>query len=365
MKLTPTQKRNIRRILPFGGIWLTISWIYLINDLSLSRNENLNPETDITLTVPILIFVNLAILFIGLMVGAIEVIVLEKRFVHFSLFKKIAYKFIFYLILSLLIITITFPIAASIESQIPIYDPYVWNKLLRFFGSLTFVNTLAQLGTHILASVIYASISEHIGPQNLWHLVLGRYHRPKVENRIFMFLDMKDSTSIAEKLGHLRYFELLKTYYNAMSTPIVNTYGEVYQYIGDEVVITWTLKNGLKSNHCVECFWKIKESMLQKGSIFQKEFGFIPDFKAGLHIGEVTSGEISALKREIVYSGDVLNTTARIQALCKEYNEDLLISENLMSQLNSSLLSSKPIGDVKLKGKNRKLKLLAISEALH
>ncbi|MGB5170277.1 MAG: adenylate/guanylate cyclase domain-containing protein [Eudoraea sp.] len=81
-------------------------------------------------------------------------------------------------------------------------------------------------------------------------------------------------------------------------------------------------------------------------------FGVVPRFKAGLHVGKATVGEIGVLKRDIVYSGDVLNTTARIQNKCNELGVSLLISEDLKNSLSTNRLLFTSLGEIKLRGKS-------------
>jgi len=337
------------------------SWVFLISDLTLTRKQNINPDTDITVSVPVFIFASLAMTIFGLLIGVFEMVVLEKRFSHLSLIKKVVYKFAIYLFLTLLIVFVAYPIAASIEASSPIYDLEVWRKMRRFLVSATFANNLVQLAFSLLLSVLYAAVSENLGFNVLRNLVTGKYHRPTVEERIFMFLDMKDSTTIAEKLGHLQYFELLRSFYNMMSDAIINSRGEVYQYIGDEVVITWRSDQGFKKNHCINCFLDIKESLEHKQDDFLIRYGAVPDFKAGMHVGEVTTGEIGALKREIFFAGDVLNTAARLQSLCKEYQEDLIVSSEIYTNLeDNSIFTVQDLGNFTLKGKSSFTSLYAV-----
>jgi adenylate cyclase len=73
---------------------------------------------------------------------------------------------------------------------------------------------------------------------------------------------------------------------------------------------------------------------------YNATFGIIPGFKAAFHVGKVTTGEIGVIKKEIIFTGDVLNTTARIQGLCNIYNVDIIISHQLMKRLDLSLCIS-------------------------
>jgi len=362
MKLTPKTKRTISKIIPFAIIWWLYGWVVIITELSVTRNQNLNPDTDIDFTIPVLIFANIANLLVGSVVGALEVIYLERRFAMHTLRTKFFYKFLIYLSLFLILILVFFPVAFTVETGIPLTEPDAWQKMGRFLGSLTFVSTLFHLTVSLFLVLIYSAVSENLGHHVFLHFFTGRYHQPKVEQRIFMFLDMKSSTTIAEAIGHEKYFHLLQAYYDIMSDPIVDSYGEVYQYIGDEIVISWTLNKGLEEAHCIRCFFAIRDNLLAHQEKLKAEFGFEIDFKAGVHVGEVTIGEIGALKKEIVFTGDVLNTTARIQGQCNDLNASLLISGTLKELLPENPYQFVSNGAITLKGKNKQEELYSVDE---
>ena len=361
MNFSPKTKRNISRILPFGLIWLVTGSLFLLIETAATGNRNLSPETAITLTIPVFIFASIAVTIVGLIVGAVEIIFLENLFKDKSFFVKILYKMALYAAILFILISITFPIAASLENTLPIFGKEVWDKYLRFLFSITFISTSLQLGFQLFISLLYAGISENLGHAVLYNFFTGRYHNPKEEKRVFMFLDMKSSTAIAERLGHVQYFAFLQEYYDDLSEAIINHSGEVYQYIGDEVVVSWTEDKGLGKNNCIRCFFKMKKDLSNRLEYYSKKYHEVPDFKAGLHIGEVTTGEIGALKKEIIFSGDVLNATSRIQGLCNEYGTDLLISEELMKQLNPDPHTNiRSIGKITLKGRTEPMGLFSI-----
>ena len=81
-------------------------------------------------------------------------------------------------------------------------------------------------------------VSDKFGPGILWKFITGKYYHPRQEERIFMFLDLKSSTTIAEKMNSKKFFELLKEIFSDITEPILNSQGEIYQYVGDEVIIT-------------------------------------------------------------------------------------------------------------------------------
>ena len=176
-----------------------------------------------------------------------------------------------------------------------------------------------------------------------------------------MFMDMKSSTTIAEKLGHIEYYKLLNEYYADITEAVLQTSGEIYQYVGDEIVVSWKFKHGLQDNNCLRCFFLSEQIFETVSEKYIKEFGLLPGFKAGLHYGKVTTGEIGVVKKEIIFTGDVLNTTSRIQNACKEYEVDILVSDDLIAilKIEDDYIISE-IGECQLRGKDEKVNLLTV-----
>lgn len=88
------------------------------------------------------------------------------------------------------------------------------------------------------------------------------YRKPFSEvERIFMFLDIRSSTTIAEELGHVQYFALLNDFFRDIAEPISKNKGHIYQYVGDEVVVSWPLDDGLNNANCLKCFFDIGDIM--------------------------------------------------------------------------------------------------------
>lgn len=195
-------------------------------------------------------------------------------------------------------------------------------------------------------------INDLLGKGVLLSYVTGRYHKPKIEERFFMFLDLESSTTIAETIGPVKYHEFMNSYFFDINDPIIESKGEIYQYVGDEVVISWKKNNGIKDVNCIKCYFDIRDKIDSLQQIYIKEFGLIPGFKAGIHFGEVVIGEVGDSRKEIVFHGDVMNTASRIQGQAKVLNKQLLISEDALKQLElNSKYKTMELGSSKLKGK--------------
>ena len=191
-----------------------------------------------------------------------------------------------------------------------------------------------------------------IGVNVLGYFVAGVYHRPKAEERLFLFLDLTGSTQLAERLGSARYFELLRCFVDDLTEPVLETGGEIYQYAGDEVVITWRMDRGLRGAACVRCFFGVREAVAQQRARYERDFGTVPAFRGGLHGGPVTGGEIGELRRQIVFVGDILNTAARLEETAKRMNVDLVVSGAVLERLAlPEGIAATPCGELPLRGK--------------
>lgn len=358
----PEIKRTLNRIIPFGLIWLFTGWVFLLSEAAVTQNFRNQPDTAIRMDLPIFIMASISVVVFGMLTGLVEIKILGPFFKNKSFTGRIFYKLVCYLLIFLLIILITFPLAAALEMKTSVFDAVVWKKYRDYFTSVTHLSTTVQLSFSLLLSLFYAEISDYIGQRALSHFLTGKYHRPVEEERVFMFLDMRSSTSLAEQLGHVRYFKLLRNYFADLTAPIIQYSGEVYQYAGDEIIISWPLQKGIAANKCIRCFFAMKGSLSQKKKKYIEQYGVLPEFKAGMHYGKVTTGEIGVIKKEILFTGDVLNTCARIQGLCNTYQSSLLISADLFSQLNlPDKYSIRSLGEVQLKGKDESMELFSIS----
>lgn len=333
MALHSRQKLQIRQILAFGIIWVLFGFIYVLLEFGLIGNLEQYPATgNIYSFKESFILVSIGSFFMGLFQGSIEVLWIKAYFSKQALWKKIVYKSILYLLFIILFLCVLTLIINAIIIDSSVFSQKVFDNLLVFMSDFSFWSSIIYTGIILDIALFYSEIEAYVG-NNVLMNHLGKYHTPKQEKRIFMFLDMKSSTTIAEQIGHERYFQLLKTYYADMTNAILETSGEVYQYVGDEIVVTWTEKKGIDRNNCINCFIKISNAITKNKDYYIEQFGLVPEFKAGYHIGEVTAGEIGIIKKDIIYTGDVLNTTARIQAECNTYNSKSLISETLFNLL--------------------------------
>lgn len=203
-----------------------------------------------------------------------------------------------------------------------------------------------------------------VGGRVLRNFILGRYHRPVREARIFMFTDIANSTPLSQRLGDEGVHAMINRFFFDLSEPVARTGGEVHRFIGDEAVVTWPLGTPEQNARCLDCYFMICDRTNARAADYQRDFGAVPEFRTGLHGGSVVAGECGDEKQEIVYFGDTVNTASRIQGQCKELGAPLLISRDLLAQMDlPARYRAESLGNVLLRGRDSEMELFRIERA--
>lgn len=242
--------------------------------------------------------------------------------------------------------------------------------------SLTFGHSDFLANSFIIETVIFSlimsfisifleNINRLLGAKVLRGLMIGTYHKPVQEERYVMFLDITGSTSIAEKIGDISFHLLLNDFFCDISKPVIDNFGDIYKYVGDEVIITWQFTKKTSAHSPVDAYTAICDCIAQRRDVYLKKYGVVPDFKAGLHFGKVIVGEMGSYKQEIAVLGDVMNTASRIQSACKSAGANFLLSKDAMDKLTLHYTHEKKRifiskGNIELRGKEHPMELFTI-----
>jgi len=362
VSVTFSKESLLYNILPFGIIWLIFALVYIVLEKGILGDLQFYPGTDAPYSFSQNLKVIPALAFaVGLLMGIFERRILQKVFDGRKFRIKILVKSLFYVSIIVGFLSMASAMTSSWVFQIPLFSPEAWKNVTYLLNSFAFFGLALYVAVMVVVSLFYLEISQAVGKNTLNNFLIGTYNQPITEEGIFMFVDMKNSTAHAEELGHTLYFKLLQEYYKDLSYSIEKYKGDVYQYAGDQVIVTWTLDRGIKKNRVAKCLLSMRNILEFHRDKFLRKYGVFPEFKVGIHTGPVTTGVIGEVKKEILFTGDVLNSTARIQDLCNEYEVDNLISKELLDKLSSiDIKYFKRIGEVKLKGKKKPTELYTI-----
>jgi len=204
----------------------------------------------------------------------------------------------------------------------------------------------------VVVFVVFAQFSSLLGFHRFVNLLLGRYFKPVQEDRAFLFVDLKDSTGLALKLGDVRFHEYLSKFFFEADQAIVRTGGEIVSYVGDAVIVTWPLgENRIDNAKPVLALGEIIARIHEINPEFIQEFGAAPKFRAALHGGPVVVGECGDSRRQVTFLGEVVNITSRIEGETKLRDIDFLASAQFLNVLDlPDGVEKYSVGEVLLRG---------------
>ncbi len=209
-----------------------------------------------------------------------------------------------------------------------------------------------------------SNVNHLLGQNALLNFITGRYYRPRLEERVFLFIDIEGSTALAERLGELAFHRLVNRFVVDITAPIVAARGEIYRYVGDELIASWKLPDGVAAARCVRACFAALDRLAELDPAYLRDFGTPVNCRAGLHCGPVVAGEMGSVKKEIVFLGDTVNTAARIQDFCRQTGHRVLASASLVDLLElPSGIDKRPLGDLRLRGKESDVALYALQKS--
>ena len=353
-------KSELHKILWITSIWVALSIGQAIYDHILLLSEGIAVAsgefwTDLLINA-------VATAFAGLIGGAILVAYLQRWVRNHPYGQAIAYILTAFTLIICSVTIIAFITKASITGEEDVVKKDLFYQIGNHIRSIGFAKDFFLWLLIVFGTIAGLLINDKYGPGNFSSFLLGRYFRPKRQEHIFMFLDLRGSTYIAQVLGEEQYFHFIKDVIRDVTPVILRHKGNIYQYVGDEITVSWWMSQGLQKLNCIRCPMEVRKIFNHRSSYYTSTYGVVPDFKAGLHCGPVMVGEIGVVKRDIAYSGEVVGTAARIQDRCNHLGVNLLISQDLKDLLpwEEAKFKAEYKGDLLIKGRANSLPLYTV-----
>lgn len=216
----------------------------------------------------------------------------------------------------------------------------------------------------MISLIIFArQIIRKMGRRVFSNFITGKYHRPREEDKVFLFMDLKGSTSIGEKLGDMKFHQLICDFFYDITASILTFQGEVYRYVGDEIVVVWDLDSGVENANCIRVHFDAKRRIWKNRERYLEKYDLVPDFRSVINYGQVFAGEIGDVKSQIIYQGRVLYITREMARQSRNQPNDLVMSASLVNQLDLPLVYQAVECEPLLLGPdNDPLQLMAIQE---
>jgi adenylate cyclase len=201
-----------------------------------------------------------------------------------------------------------------------------------------------------------------LGFATLKNLMTGRYVQPEREQKVFLLIDMRDSMGHAERLGPIRFHELLNAFFRDVADAALECEAEIHKYVGDEAILTWAGGRALADGDCLACPFVARDFIAFNSEQYRSRFGVVPELRAALHCGEIVAGEIGDVRREIAYVGDTLNVAARLLDAAKTLGRDVLVSAELLQRaMLPSNLHAEPLPTLAVRGRAAPLGIAALN----
>lgn len=211
--------------------------------------------------------------------------------------------------------------------------------------------------------VFILRVRDLLGREVFTSMLISRYRRPVKEERVFLFIDLADSTAFAEKYGDLRAQEYLKALFAAFAEPVRRHKGAIDDYVGDAAIVTWRLERGIKFARCIRCVFDILDDIEANAATWRQNFGQVPRLRAALHGGFIITAEIGVDHHKITFFGDTVNTTARLESLCKSLGKQVLISAELAQRIKlPNTFDLEDLGVHAVKGRGQTLGVMALKQ---
>ena len=234
------------------------------------------------------------------------------------------------------------------DSWYPVVTPLLLQTPLAFFGGLVWnyvdVNKERQnikkaLGYHLPREVVEQIAKDIVHVETEAQVVYG----------ICLFTDVEQYTTLSETLDPMELGRLMNRYYETMFKPVKTYGGYVSGVIGDSMLALWatTSSEAIAKEKACSAAIDIKKEL----KLFHESSEF-PNLntRIGLHCGQILLGHIGALDHyEYTPMGDIVNTASRIEYLNKQLRTGLLVSEEMVHQVNGFL--TREVGKFRLAGK--------------
>lgn len=172
-----------------------------------------------------------------------------------------------------------------------------------------------------------------------------------------LFCDIRDFTSVSERLTPAQVVTMLNSYYKTMNEVIREHEGVINQFVGDEIFVTFGAPVSIPD--CEEKSVRCAIGMIKQLQLLNKELESCLQVQIkvgiGINFGPVIAGNLGSDDRiEYSVTGDTVNTGKRIESLTKENPDTILISDTIYEKVKDKF-SFRAWDPIAVKGKSEKV----------
>ncbi len=336
--MTPITRYKIRKVIKYALVTTAVAWV-----LTLFSGE------------PVGAVLGMWAL-LGLWTGVMEEFFFRRRFRALAIPLQFLGKALLVNLLTVALIGFAYITGQEHFRLLVAEEPYRVRDIL---GMALFYQLTLRVVVVTTVALLVVQVEELMGRRMFLGFLLGRYERPKAEERIVLTIDLVSSTTLAERMGDMRYYRYLNQVYSLMTDAVLRNEADIHKYVGDEIIFTWPMRVGVRYENCLDLYFDIMERIQEHAEELKGEFGVVPQYRGAVHGGRVISAQIGHIKRAIDLSGDVMNSVSRMLGLAKEMKTDLLVSAELLHRIPnaSERFTIGPQHIIPVKGRRREVRV--------
>ncbi|WP_221800086.1 CHASE2 domain-containing protein [Oceanobacter mangrovi] len=167
-----------------------------------------------------------------------------------------------------------------------------------------------------------------------------------------LFSDIRSFTSISEGLSATELKQLLNSYFTPLSRVLFDHEATIDKYVGDMVMAFWgaPLEDRHHASHAVAAALAMQACCAGLEPEFRQRGWPVVRAGIGISTGSMNVGDMgSAYRRAYTVLGDAVNLGSRLEALCRFYGADILVSERTRQQ--ALAFSYRFVDRIRVKGK--------------
>lgn len=267
---------------------------------------------------------------LGLWTGVLEEFLFGRRFRALAVPFQFIGKVLLVNVLTMVLLWVAWSFRMNELSMLDAKRPV---NVQEVFLMMQFYKLVLRVVVVTSIAIAVVQVEEWMGRRTFMGFLLGRYEKPKREERVVLTMDLVGSTELAERLGDLRYYRFLNHTYSLMTDAVLRNEADIHKYVGDEVIFTWPMRVGVRQLNCLDLYFDIVARIEANTNDMLREYGVVPKFRAAVHGGGVISAQVGHIKRTVDLSGDVMNSVSRMLGLAKTMKTDILVSAELVDRM--------------------------------
>ncbi|MBC3757380.1 adenylate/guanylate cyclase domain-containing protein [Hyunsoonleella sp. SJ7] len=181
-----------------------------------------------------------------------------------------------------------------------------------------------------------------------------------------LFADLKGFTKMCEEMDPTVVVTVLNGYFRCMSKVLTKHHGQVTELIGDGILSLFgALKNNpWQSQDAVKAALEMREALKEYNKELRAKSFPELSFGIGIHKGKVLAGVMGNYElSKFGVVGDPINVAARVEALTREFQSDILITEDIKKELDERFILKK-MKPAMVKGKSKPIITYTVEELI-